>query len=58
MLFDTQRHEPLTNTAFARQIDHKTSRWAGGNHAVSNLQVLRANHNLYKYRKETQLRFI
>jgi hypothetical protein len=41
-----------------RQIDHKTSQWAKGNHALINLQVLCANHNRFKYRKESQLRWI
>ena len=40
------------------QVDHKTSQWAGGNHAAVNLQVLCANHNRFKYRKETQLRWL
>ncbi|MNK94955.1 hypothetical protein D3C87_1151770 [compost metagenome] len=43
---------------FFEQVDHKTSRWAGGNHAPTNLQVLCANHNRYKYRKESQLRWL
>jgi hypothetical protein len=40
------------------QIDHKTSQWANGNHAPINLQVLCANHNRFKYRKESQLRWL
>jgi hypothetical protein len=43
---------------FFEQIDHKTSQWAGGNHAPDNLQVLCANHNRFKYRKESQLRWL
>lgn len=40
------------------QIDHKTSRWANGNHEQKNLQVLCASHNRLKYRKEAQLRWL
>jgi len=48
----------LCGSNFFEQVDHKTSQWAGGNHAPSNLQVLCANHNRYKYRKEAQLRWL
>lgn len=40
------------------QVDHKISQWAGGNHDPANLQVLCANHNRLKYRKEAQLRWL
>ncbi|MNY28437.1 hypothetical protein D3C86_1624110 [compost metagenome] len=38
------------------QVDHKTSRWAGGTNEYENLQQLCANHNRLKYRNEAQLR--
>lgn len=37
------------------QVDHKTSRWAGGTNEYQNLQQLCASHNRLKYRKEVQL---
>jgi hypothetical protein len=48
----------LCGSKYFEQVDHKTSRWAGGNHAPKNLQVLCANHNRFKYRKESQLRWL
>lgn len=48
----------ICGSTFALQIDHKMSQWAGGDHAVSNLQVLCGNHNRYKYRRECQLQFL
>ncbi|MNS80035.1 HNH endonuclease [compost metagenome] len=48
----------VCGSKFTLQADHKTSRWAGGNHELKNLQALCANHNRYKYRKEAQLRWI
>lgn len=45
-------------STYFQQIDHKTSRWAGGNHRKENLQVLCANHNRHKYNKEAQIRFL
>lgn len=40
------------------QVDHKTAKWAGGDHRAENLQALCANHNQLKYRKETNLKYI
>jgi Restriction endonuclease len=40
------------------QVDHKTPIWAGGSHEMENLQVLCANHNRRKYRKESQLSWL
>lgn len=37
------------------QVDHKTSRWAGGTNEYENLQQLCARHNRIKYRSEVQL---
>lgn len=46
------------SSTYLLQVDHKKSRWAGGGHSVENLQILCANHNLQKYRKESQLKLI
>ncbi len=57
-----QFKDPLTGrqcrSTFKLQIDHRTSQWAGGNHARDNLQVFCKMHNQLKYRKEAQLRFV
>lgn len=57
-----QYKDPITGrlcgSAYFQQGDHKTSQWAGGNHEKSNLQVLCANHNRYKYQKESRIRFL
>jgi hypothetical protein len=57
-----QYKDPITGrqcgSFYFKQTDHKTSQWARGNHAESNLQVLCANHNRYKYQKESQIRFL
>ncbi|MNL31654.1 hypothetical protein D3C87_1534530 [compost metagenome] len=54
--------DPLTGkqcgSSYFQQIDHKTSQWAGGNHAKVNLQVLCAGHNRLKYQKESQIRLL
>ena len=46
----------ICGSTFALQTDHRTSQWAGGDHSKNNLQILCAQHNRYKYRKESQLR--
>lgn len=48
----------MCGSKYFEQVDHKTSRWAGGTHNPANLQVLCANHNRFKYRKEAQLRWL
>ena len=57
-----QYRDPSTGqkceSRFALQTDHKTSKWAGGDNSLNNLQALCANHNQYKYRKEAQLKFV
>lgn len=40
------------------QIDHKQSRWAGGGNILQNAQVLCAQHNNLKYRKEAGIRLV
>ncbi|QLY24459.1 HNH endonuclease [Bdellovibrio sp. KM01] len=39
------------------QVDHKQSRWAGGNHQLENLQILCAGHNRLKYRIENGVKY-
>ncbi|HWU44840.1 MAG TPA: HNH endonuclease signature motif containing protein, partial [Bdellovibrio sp.] len=43
-------------STFLLQVDHKTPRWAGGNHAPTNLQLLCGEHNRMKYRSEAGIR--
>ncbi|MGZ3770126.1 MAG: HNH endonuclease, partial [Bdellovibrio sp.] len=43
-------------STYALEVDHKTSRWAGGDHSIENLQVLCFQHNQFKYKKESQIR--
>jgi len=43
-------------STFLLEIDHRTSRWAGGTHSLGNLQVLCAGHNKNKYQKESGIR--
>ncbi|HEY1080428.1 MAG TPA: hypothetical protein VGE46_10025, partial [Bdellovibrio sp.] len=40
------------------QIDHKQSRWADGDNILQNAQVLCAQHNNLKYRKEAGIRLV
>ena len=40
------------------QIDHKQSRWAGGNNILQNAQVLCAQHNNLKYRQEAGIQLV
>lgn len=52
-----QYKDPITgkicgSTRFL-QVDHRQSIWAGGSNDIRNLQTLCAEHNRYKYRKES-----
>lgn len=38
------------------QVDHKVSRWAGGENSMDNLQLFCASHNRFKFRKEMGVR--
>lgn len=48
----------LCDSRWYLQIDHKRSRWAEGNNHLNNAQVLCAQHNLLKYRKETGVKLV
>ncbi|MGZ3794006.1 MAG: HNH endonuclease, partial [Bdellovibrio sp.] len=45
-------------STFALQVDHKTPRWASGDHSIENLQVLCFYHNQFKYKRESQIRTV
>ncbi|MGZ3771238.1 MAG: HNH endonuclease [Bdellovibrio sp.] len=45
-------------STYSLQVDHKTSRWASGDHSIENLQVLCFYHNQFKYQKESQIRTV
>ncbi|NUN05735.1 MAG: HNH endonuclease [Bdellovibrio sp.] len=40
------------------QVDHKLSKWAAGSNRIENAQVLCAQHNNLKYRKEVGLKLL
>lgn len=54
-----QYHDPksdkLCGSTWFLQIDHKHSRWAGGNNELKNATVLCSRHNNLKYRKEVRM---
>ena len=54
---DPETGEICGETRFV-QVDHKISLWAGGTHELENLQLLCANHNRRKYRKEAQMSWL
>ena len=39
------------------QVDHRHSVWAGGSNEIQNLQILCAEHNRYKYQKESGISY-
>lgn len=43
------------NSRWHLQVDHIQPRWAGGGNEIENLQILCAQHNRLKYRKESRL---
>jgi len=45
-------------STFLPQVDHKISRWMGGNHSTENLQWLCSQHNKMKYQTERRIRNI
>ncbi|MGZ3793194.1 MAG: HNH endonuclease, partial [Bdellovibrio sp.] len=45
-------------STYGLQVDHKTSRWASGDHSIENLQVLCFYHNQFKYQKESKIRTV
>ncbi|UOF00992.1 HNH endonuclease [Bdellovibrio reynosensis] len=44
-------------SSFALQVDHRSSKWAGGGNSLQNLQLLCSQHNRGKYRAEIGVRF-
>ncbi len=52
------KSDKLCGSTWFLQIDHKHSRWAGGNNELKNATVLCSRHNNLKYRKEAQIKVI
>ncbi|MGZ3786481.1 MAG: HNH endonuclease [Bdellovibrio sp.] len=54
--------DPVTNrkceSTYGLQVDHKMSRWAGGDNSLSNLSVLCFYHNQHKYRREANIKIL
>lgn len=52
--------DPMTgkrcSSTWYLQIDHRQSKWAGGDGSIENAQVLCGMHNRFKYRKECGVR--
>jgi len=51
--FTDSRTGKRCGSTFCLQVDHRKPRWAGGTNDKTNLQVLCAAHNAYKYRQES-----
>jgi len=51
--FTDPRTGKRCGSSFCLQVDHRKPRWAGGTNDKTNLQVLCAAHNAYKYRQES-----
>ncbi len=49
------KSDKLCGSNWFLQVDHKHSRWAGGNNELENATVLCSQHNNLKYRKEAYL---
>ncbi|MGZ3794700.1 MAG: HNH endonuclease, partial [Bdellovibrio sp.] len=56
--FKDQKTGRQCESTFGLQVDHKTSRWASGDHSIDNLQVLCFQHNQLKYQRESQTRTV
>ncbi len=52
------KSDKLCGSTWFLQIDHKHSRWAGGNNELNNATVLCSRHNNLKYRNEAQIKVI
>jgi hypothetical protein len=52
------KSDKLCGSTWFLQIDHKHSRWAGGNNELKNATVLCSRHNNLKYRNESQIKVI
>ncbi|MGZ3794563.1 MAG: HNH endonuclease, partial [Bdellovibrio sp.] len=56
--FKNKKSGRQCRSTYALQVDHRTSRWAGGDHSIENLQVLCFYHNQFKYQRESQIRTV
>ncbi|MGZ3843911.1 MAG: HNH endonuclease [Bdellovibrio sp.] len=56
--FKDQKTGRQCRSTYALEVDHKTSRWALGDHSIENLQVLCFYHNQFKYQRESQIRTV
>ncbi|MGZ3771096.1 MAG: HNH endonuclease, partial [Bdellovibrio sp.] len=54
--FKDQKTGRQCKSTYALEVDHRTSRWAGEDHSIENLQVLCFYHNQLKYQKESKIR--
>ncbi|MGZ3769172.1 MAG: HNH endonuclease [Bdellovibrio sp.] len=56
--FKDQKTGRQCKSTYSLQVDHKTSRWASGDHSIENLQVLCFQHNQLKYQRESKIRTV
>ncbi|WP_413581339.1 HNH endonuclease [Bdellovibrio sp. HCB288] len=42
-------------STYGLEVDHRQAQWAGGGHAVTNLQALCSAHNKFKYQQEASI---
>ncbi|MEK2690489.1 HNH endonuclease [Bdellovibrio sp. GT3] len=42
-------------STYGLEVDHRQAQWAGGGHALTNLQALCAAHNKFKYQQEANI---
>lgn len=45
-------------STYQLEVDHKTPRFASGDHDLQNLQILCKQHNVHKYRRQAKMRFL